>query len=121
MRPCLACERPEHARGLCVRHYASAQRFLVPAVRGVCSVAGCKRRSDARGWCKTHYSQVRRHGRPTPERAHQPAGTRCAVELCRNRPCTRGMCQTHYHAWWKHGGGWRVVMKVARRRAEKTA
>lgn len=116
-----ACTRAAKARGLCRSCYDHARRTgsirIDHGVGGRCPAVACERAPWCRGWCRYHYDQVRAHGRPTPERAHRAAGAACAVAGCPRKPCTRGRCQTHYHAWWEREGGWRSVMKVARRRA----
>jgi hypothetical protein len=115
----VTCAEPEKARGLCQRHYTAARvaGLLRPSFAEGCAYYACDRPVSFRGWCRRHYDHVRQYGRPTPDREHKRAVGQCARGGCRKKAVARGRCQTHYHAWWKQGGGWRVVMKVAKKRA----
>jgi hypothetical protein len=57
------CYRPEHARGLCMKHYQAARyRGLLdalptrqkPSPQRMCTAAGCGRAAHGRGLCHKH-------------------------------------------------------------------
>jgi len=79
------CERPNHGRGLCRKHYRDFWRNN--QYRPRCESTGCDSPADARGLCKAHGNQRRREAQ---------AGQSCVVTGCGRTISARGLCWSHY-------------------------